>query len=144
MVDKAGETLSLLIRDSYRLSSFLCGNCFIFFRLQNDTVTVRTRKFMTNRLLQRKQMVSRPHVFTFDHIRNLSISPPTAAHSSAACSSCRSSMCSIPARPQSPRLKSGRSSPKCTRPPLMSFSSLASGPSLVAVRQQVSPWCTTP
>lgn len=25
--------------------------------LQNDTVTVRTRKFMTNRLLQRKQMV---------------------------------------------------------------------------------------
>uniref|UniRef100_A0A8C7WLH2 40S ribosomal protein S24 n=2 Tax=Oncorhynchus TaxID=8016 RepID=A0A8C7WLH2_ONCMY len=28
-----------------------------FPRLQNDTVTVRTRKFMTNRLLQRKQMV---------------------------------------------------------------------------------------
>lgn len=25
--------------------------------LQNDTVTIRTRKFMTNRLLQRKQMV---------------------------------------------------------------------------------------
>uniref|UniRef100_A0A8C5R1I2 40S ribosomal protein S24 n=1 Tax=Leptobrachium leishanense TaxID=445787 RepID=A0A8C5R1I2_9ANUR len=29
----------------------------VFLFLQNDTVTVRTRKFMTNRLLQRKQMV---------------------------------------------------------------------------------------
>lgn len=32
--------------------------CFtLYLLLQNDTVTIRTRKFMTNRLLQRKQMV---------------------------------------------------------------------------------------
>lgn len=32
--------------------------CFtVYLLLQNDTVTIRTRKFMTNRLLQRKQMV---------------------------------------------------------------------------------------
>lgn len=29
----------------------------LYLLLQNDTVTIRTRKFMTNRLLQRKQMV---------------------------------------------------------------------------------------
>lgn len=125
-----------------QVQQFSRCECIISFRLQNDTVTVRTRKFMTNRLLQRKQMV-RALMFIVDHISSLS-SSPEAAHLSPALPLCRSSMSSIPARPQSQRLKSGRSSPRCTRPPLMSSSSLASGLSLVAARQQALPWCTTP
>lgn len=57
---------------------------------------------------------------------------------------CRLSMSCIRARPRYPRLKSGRNLPRCTRPPLMSCSCLASGLSLAAARQQALPWCTTP
>lgn len=109
--------------------------------VQNDTVTVRTRKFMTNRLLQRKQMASLDNMqsaLTHSNQAYLLLLYSLANLSS------RSLMFCIPARPQSQRLKSGRSSPRCTRRPPTSCSSLASRRSLAVARQRASPWSTTP
>uniref|UniRef100_A0A8C3K0V9 40S ribosomal protein S24 n=1 Tax=Calidris pygmaea TaxID=425635 RepID=A0A8C3K0V9_9CHAR len=52
----AGLCIYIFIKRELHVSLlfFLTSSCLL---LQNDTVTIRTRKFMTNRLLQRKQMV---------------------------------------------------------------------------------------
>lgn len=51
--------VSVCLPNIFLLAAWFNYVCFSIF-FQNDTVTVRTRKFMTNRLLQRKQMVSFP------------------------------------------------------------------------------------
>lgn len=48
---------SVIVPTNLLLGDYFVRNIVFYSRFQNDTVTVRTRKFMTNRLLQRKQMV---------------------------------------------------------------------------------------
>ena len=44
--------------NNLRLESYTIVHVLVSYYLQSETCTIRTRKFLTNRLLQRKQMVS--------------------------------------------------------------------------------------
>lgn len=110
--------------------------------LQNDTVTVRTRKFMTNRLLQRKQMVSVAKfvcLLTVVWIFNVTFDCSFVLYFYCF----RLSMSCIQAKRQSPRPRSGKSLQRCTKPPQMWCSSSASKLSLVVAKQQALAWSTT-